>query len=552
MIRITLAILWAVLWLQPVHADVVYVPRSELGAYMVGKQLGEGIAKITQGVVDLRSYTGNYLAGYAALEGWRKELKACASCADRARLLASIEEMQAFLIQENRADCAGMEAARSLSIGNTASVDTIGRITGMSEMCERYQRELEIKEMKVLMKTARENFDRKVKAGDTSAYSEMGNWIHKKFEDSRAMSGEDRRYFSCSYFLAGARQGDVGSLVSLPHLCWLTKEEYREVAQLLIACTQTGKNDDRCADGLDSVAQAYSTSRPASRPYPMQADDHEALRIREAALRYWERRAAATPRDAAVAARLDIARQQAAHQKDDLQPAGSAGTPERDEIHGFMRNWCEGIRERSGQAEMLAYECGCFVRETDRHITEGRINWARTKREGIFNLDLVDSCVDRTAMADAWVVRQKSRPPGSTTTENYLACAHRAIAQDIPLDHLKQRFAAGWNGSIAPLCDSANAAARQAESTRAPQETRARPGQPVQPLPSRQSPESPSGTRSAQLPPLDQKRLDQQQRRCDSLLRTVEYAKKASLSNPVRHSQRLEQALTQYQRACGG
>ncbi len=545
MMRILISLL---LWMQlpmPAQAELVLVPRSALGAYMIGQQMGDGVSQLAGGVMDLQRYSGDSLAGYAQLDAWRKELESCGNCAERASLLARMRQLQAHLIGENGPLCTTIDVMKESPITKDASALTaIGNVGGVSQVCERYKRELEINEMQEATKKARQDFDRKIKAGDLSAYAAMGDWIGVAFEKSRVMSDEDRRYFSCWYFFEGARKGDVGSLVSLSGKCTLDRQEHQEVARMLVACVQKAATDDRCADTLDTFARAYASARPARLRYPVDADDKEALRLREEVLRHWERRAAAHPQDARVQASLASARQQVQALKSDRAPAPAAGTPERAEIHAFMRQWCTGIAERAGRSDMLVYDCSCFVRETDRHITEGRIVWARTQREGIFDMDLVDACVDRAATASAWVGQLANSSPAAAAGQDYLACAHRAIAQDIPLDRLKQRYAAGWKGFVDPLCNAATPAATRAGPA-ASRSLQSPPGQ------------SATGRMRQALPEVAAaqprtQRIDPAQRRCEILLHSVQRMEEASAAQSARRAGRLESARAQYQRSCGG
>lgn len=435
----------------PAIAEVVYVHRSELFGYMMGEQAGKAI----QGIMDMQAFNAGYQAGYAELERMREELVACGDCAKRAQLIRSIGDLQAYLIKENELFCTGVDAVRGLTADNPAALDTVNRLTGTTDVCESYKREVEINQLKISIKNAREQLDRRVKAGDMRAYSEMGEWIRTEFEKSRAMSGEDRRYFSCFYFMTGARKGDVSSLVSLPGKCWLDEDEYREVSKMLVQCVQTQEREHRCAHELENVANAYSSARRDHMPYPMAADDRESLRLRQAALAYWERQQAGNRQDESVRERVAGVRQQLALQQQELAPAPQADSAERAEMHAHMRQWCEGMRERSGRAEILSYDCACFVRETDKHVSEGRLVWARVKREGIFDFDLVEVCADRAATADAWVAHQRTQLPATGRIDAYLACARTAIGQDLPIAHFKQRYAAGWKGVIHPKCGSA-------------------------------------------------------------------------------------------------
>ena len=209
-----------------------------------------------------------------------------------------------------------------------------------------------------------------------------------------------------------------------------------------------------------------------------------------------------------------------------------------------MRQWCTGIAERAGRSDMLVYDCSCFVRETDRHITEGRIVWARTQREGIFDMDLVDACVDRAATASAWVGQLANSSPAAAAGQDYLACAHRAIAQDIPLDRLKQRYAAGWKGFVDPLCNAATPAATRAGPA-ASRSLQSPPGQ------------SATGRMRQALPEVAAaqprtQRIDPAQRRCEILLHSVQRMEAASAAQSARRAGRLESARAQYQRSCGG
>lgn len=524
----------------PARAEIVLVPRSELFAYMMGQQMGQAISNASA----LHAYAGNFLAGYAQLNSLRKELSTCGNCARRDTLIKEISALQAYLIDENKPLCQGIDAVKEMPITNAPGIDAVNKITGIGDVCENYKREIEIIEMKVALKQARERFDARLKAGDTGAYFQMGDWIDKSFQQSRVVSAGDRLDLACSYFKTGASKGDIHSLVALPQNCQLNGDEYKAMTRQLVQCTQTRRNEDRCAGQLEQVAMAYSTSRPSRLRYPVQPDEQEALKIWQALEAYWAQRQGASPQDSAVSRRLEIARQQLGVQQQSVQAFPAAGSSGREDIHTHMREWCEGIRERAGRAEILAYECQCFVRETDRHFSEGRLVWAKVKQDGIFDLSLVDACIDREATAASWVDQQRTQMPAGDTTDSYLACAHDAITGGLPVSHFKQRYATGWKGVIQQQCSPTGTRTATAPSPEtATRRTLSRPAA-TSPEPTTRASSRAEEPRIA--------RVDPMQRRCEVYRAALERAQNAHANDPVRHATRYRSALAQYQRACGG
>ncbi len=536
-----LALTLAVLLHLPATAEVVLVPRSEVFAYMMGQHM----ARVAENVAGLQVYSGNFLAGYAELNRLRKELSACGSCAKREPLIRQIAELQAYLIRENEMLCNGIDAVRDMPLGNAPGLDAVNKITGLGSVCENYKREVEIQAMKVSLRKAQERFDARLKRGDNGAYHEMGTWIHQHFQNSRAMSNDDRYHFACLYLMTGARKGDLASLLATPGICHLNQAEHQEVTRLLVQCTQARKTEDRCAHGLQDMAAAYSTSRSARRTYPVEPDEKELLRLRRVIAAYWEQRHHAAPQDPQVRERLAAARRLVDMQEQSVQPLPGAGTSGREEIHSHMRQWCEGIRERVGRVEMLSYDCPCFVRETDRLLVEGRLVFANVKRDGMFDFNLIDACVDRPATADAWVAHQRTQMPAGDGTDRYLACAHDAIASTLPLANLKERYAAGWKGSIAQKCPetgSRTAQVRGGSASVAPP-TRRAPSPEIAPAETNGGDAVHTAGRTQRVAPQD--------RRCAALRSMVERAESASLRDPVRYASRHQEALARYQRACG-
>lgn len=443
----------------PARAEVVLVPRSELFAYMLGQQ----VERLVDNVVSLQVYAGQSLAGYLELERLRSELAACGTCNREQALVRQIGELQAYLIDEHRTLCSGIDTVKEMVPSNVQAIDIMNKVTGLHAVCERYQRELEINAMKVQLRDARQKFEQRLKAGDVGAYSEIGIGILETFRTSRAMSPADRLDIGCSYLTEGMQRGDIGSLVALSEYCYPDGDTYRDMTRRLVQCTQTLPQADRCAHSLTRVVAAYSTSRAPGRPYAVEPDEKEGHRIWQALVAYWEKRAAGAPQDGGVRKALDTAREMVDLQEAALQPFPPAGSSGRAAIRTELSNWCEGIRERATRAEMLSYHCDCFVNETDRHLEAGRLNWAKVKAEGRFDFTLVSACVDRPAMADAWVARQRSELSATPQTDRYLACAHDAIASDLPLEHLRQRYAAGWQGVLEPKCGTASSPTQQAK-----------------------------------------------------------------------------------------
>ncbi len=277
----------------PVMAEVVYLKRSELGAFALGQQIGSGIADVTAQIADARAFTAYRQAGYARLDALRKELAACGGCADRERLTREVKELQAVQMREDRIMCGTWQA---LGFNNPGAA-AIKKLTGYEEVCNRFDQEAGIVAAEQKNRQNKEEFARRVKAGDLSAYVWMGR---RTFVSNRHLPYEDQANLACPYYAEGARRGVDTAAIFFAQECFGAGEaERREGFEMLKSCAPKSAN---CATEL---APYYETTRRTNVSWPVAADDREALRLYEQALGSPDKGAAFTAKVEAVKARLE-------------------------------------------------------------------------------------------------------------------------------------------------------------------------------------------------------------------------------------------------------
>lgn len=277
----------------PATAEVVYLKRSELGAFALGQQIGTGIANATAQIADARAFTAYRQAGYARLDALRKELAACGGCADRERLAGEVKALQAVQLREDRIMCGTWEALGF----NNPSAAAVKKLTGYEEVCNRFNQEAGIVAAEQKNRQNKEEFARRIKAGDLSSYVWMGR---RTFVSNRHLPYEDQANLACPYYAEGARRGVDTAAIFFAQECFGAGEaERREGFEMLKSCAPKSAN---CAAEL---ALYYETTRRTSASWPVAADDREALRLYEQALGSQEKDAALAAKVEAVRARLE-------------------------------------------------------------------------------------------------------------------------------------------------------------------------------------------------------------------------------------------------------
>lgn len=266
-------------------AEIVYLKRSQLGAFVLGQQIGEGVAQIA----NARAFTAYRLAGYAQLDALKKELASCGNCAHRERLNAEIKALQAAQLREDRIMCGTWE---SLGFANP-SAEGIKKLTGYVDVCNRFNQEAGIIEAERKNRQNKEEFARRIKEGDLSAYVWMGR---RTFVVNRQLSYEDQANLACPYYAEGARRGvDIAAIFFAQECFGAGEAERREGFEMLKSCAA---GSARCAGEL---APYYESTRRSNVWWPVPADDREALTLYEQALLGHQKNLAKQPGDAQAA-----------------------------------------------------------------------------------------------------------------------------------------------------------------------------------------------------------------------------------------------------------
>lgn len=250
-------------------AEVVYLKRSELTAFALGQQAGQAAAQ----VANVRSFSAHRQAGYARLDELRRELAACGGCSRRDGLMAEISEVQAAQLREDRIMCGTWN-----SLGfSDPSIDAVKKLTGYGAVCDRFNQEAGIVEAERKNKQNKVEFAQRVKAGDLSAYVWMGR---RTFTTNRHLSYDDQAALACPYYAEGARRGvDMAAIFFAQECFGAGAAERSEGYEMLKGCAP------KSAACANEQAQYHETTRRTNVSWPVAADDREALRIYEQALR---------------------------------------------------------------------------------------------------------------------------------------------------------------------------------------------------------------------------------------------------------------------------
>ncbi len=273
----------------PAAAEVVYLKRSELGAFALGQQIGKGIADATAQIVDARAFSAYRQEGYARLDALRKELAACGSCTDRERLNREVKELQAAQLREDRIMCGTWQALDF----NNPSAAAIKKVTGYEEVCNRFNQEAGIVAAEQKNRQNKEEFVRRIKAGDLSAYVWMGR---RTFVSNRHLPFVDRANLACPYYAEGARRGVDTAAIFFAQECFGAGEaERREGFEMLKSCATNSAN---C---ISELAPYYETTRRTNASWPVAADDREALGLYQQALSLHQKALDQRPNDAQAA-----------------------------------------------------------------------------------------------------------------------------------------------------------------------------------------------------------------------------------------------------------
>jgi hypothetical protein len=256
-------------------ADVVYLKRSELTAFALGQQIGNAAAQ----VAGTRQFSAYRQGNYAALDALRARLAACGNCADRDRLAADIKELQSALLREDRILCGTIN---SMGFSDPA-VDAVARLSGIAKVCDAFNKEAQIVEAERNNRQNKEEFARRVRAGDLDAYVWMGR---RTMVADRSLPLMDRINLACPYFYAGSRKGVAAATVTFAEECLFASSssvDMKDAFDELRACAARQKH--MCTLTL---AGYYETTRRKDAPWPNPADDREALRLYEEAVREGE------------------------------------------------------------------------------------------------------------------------------------------------------------------------------------------------------------------------------------------------------------------------
>lgn len=254
-------------------AEVVYLKRSELTAYAMGQQVGNAAAQ----VANARQFSAYRQGSYAALDALRARLAACGSCAERDRLAAEIKELQSALLREDRILCGTIN---SLGFSDPA-VGAAMKLSGHAQVCESFNKEAQIVEAERNNRQNKEEYARRVKAGDLDVYVWMGR---RTMVADRRLPLMDRINLACPYFYAGSRKGVALATTMYAQECLMatssTKADIQDAFDELRACSARQKH--MCTETLASY---HETTRRSDAPWPAKADDREALRLYEEAAR---------------------------------------------------------------------------------------------------------------------------------------------------------------------------------------------------------------------------------------------------------------------------
>lgn len=347
---------------QPARAEVVYLKRSELTAFALGQQAGTAVGE----VLGARQYTAHRQGSYAALDALRAQQISCGNCADRDRLATEVNERQAALLREDRILCG---AINSLGFGD-AAVDAAMKLTGHARLCEAFSKEAGIAEAERKNRENKEEFARRVKAGDLDAYIWMGR---RTMVADRSLPIADRINLACPYFYAGSRKGIAAATVMFAEECLfatLAEVDMQDAFDELRACSTREKG--MCTSTLASY---YETTRRSDAPWPVKADDREALRLYEELVRHYEKTGAAAQRieatrqrAAVVRARLSVPASPATTAPQQDVPATAPALPQAKahEAEGSRVQPDEQVRQ--SRRDRTARRCEALQRAVERAL----------------------------------------------------------------------------------------------------------------------------------------------------------------------------------------
>ncbi|MDM0114323.1 hypothetical protein QTI66_19370 [Variovorax sp. J22R133] len=254
-------LLWTALSAQ---SEIVFVKKSELWAFELNQQLSKNIDDINRHAEDHVRYMRWREEQGRSL---RQQIQACGNCADRDRLVAALNDLEASNRRHDQLLCGTIEAQKSFS----PAMAPIEKLMGLESFCAKVIADRDAAQER----QEAEQIIARMKAGDANAY---GEWGMKLMYGKTGLPTEVGRNDACPLFYQGARQGDVVSTRELARHCLgssTSAMDRRMGLELLQACAARGEPE--C---LYQLGALYSPSYDAqSRPPPLVANPDEALRL---------------------------------------------------------------------------------------------------------------------------------------------------------------------------------------------------------------------------------------------------------------------------------
>ena len=254
-----------VLACKPADAQVDFVKRSELWGYTMGKEVGKGL----QHHQDFQGSMRERDEEYRKLDALQQRVAKCGNCADKNKLTAEANALEKRLVDADRQLCRGF----SSQADSNPAVGAMSKLLGVAPICDKLEAQSSKASTDARVQGEKQDFDSKVKAGDTTAYSTMGQNMMSR----RDLPIEERQRLACPYWFQGARKGDVTSATALASLCLgssASEKDRKEGFDLVKRCADKG--EVWC---IYSLGEQYASTSYKNSARVVPADDEEALRL---------------------------------------------------------------------------------------------------------------------------------------------------------------------------------------------------------------------------------------------------------------------------------